>query len=142
VDPETGCVLFFKRSAEPPLVAPCVLMPHAIHSWEPEDAPDPDTHSLEAAACAMVDGWLDDDPLPGEVPSDAAVLREPVLALLRQRCIPHHVDGDVITVHGQLAIRYPYTADACASSNEIVLQRIRDVLAPPTPSEPTAHDGG
>jgi hypothetical protein len=43
--------------------------------------------------------------------------------------------GDVeLVVLGSLVVRYPYTADSCACANEIVLARVRELIAAGSPN--------
>jgi hypothetical protein len=69
----------------------------------------------------------------GSMPSPDPARLAAALALLAERRIPaaERPDGVIAVLGGLLTVAPPYDAASCSSANEIVLQRIRAVLAPP-----------
>ena len=90
-----------------------------------------DSRLQVAAASARLGAASTSDSAAGSGP-ESTESQADVMAMLESHRIPVLADGDrLVLLGGAVEILPPYTANACRSSNTVVLSRIRALLGQP-----------
>ena len=127
VDPETGNVVLLRpdpTGGDATRAAPVVLFAHAIAAFS--QGADP-----HRAATAETGALAPADPGPSTPVLDHATVEARLAALcelLRAQHLPFARVPDGLLVLGCLHIAPPYTASACRCENEIVLDRVVELI--------------
>lgn len=114
IDPVSESVVLINKHEEK--LSMDIIMGHAVKSLQMKKSPD----------VAPEDSFLSEDKevSPGEIENR----RERLVRWLEKNRTPVEADGQILRIGNAVEIRPPYGIDNCFSSNEIILDRLQNLM--------------